>query len=88
MILPSLDKLVSGPLQPPFNTHSSKPLLRNAAAGNGRADDISQTTAQRTSTMAYKIVKKSDLLLMLHDLFRIFLAEVVFYAEMKSVQFS
>lgn len=51
------------------------------------SDDISQTAALRISTMACKIVTKSDVLLMPHELFHgIFLAEVVFYTQMKSAQ--
>lgn len=61
--------------------------MRNVAGGNGNSDDISQTAAQRISTMACKIVTKSDVLLMPHELFHgIFLAEVVFYTQMKSAQ--
>jgi hypothetical protein len=51
------------------------------------SDEISNTAAQRISSLACKIVTKSDVLLMPHELFHgIFLAEVVFYTQMKSPQ--
>lgn len=51
------------------------------------SDEISNTAAQRISSLATKIVTKSDVLLMPHELFHgIFLAEVVFYTQMKSSQ--
>lgn len=64
---------------------------RGDATGTGisrkASDEISHTAAQRISTLACKIVTKSDVLLMPHELFHgIFLAEVVFYTQMKSPQ--
>jgi hypothetical protein len=71
-----------------YNHHLILTHLNRSQDGTSiNSDDISQTAAQRISTMACKIVTKSDVLLMPHELFHgIFLAEVVFYTQMKSAQ--
>ena len=71
-----------------YNHHLILTHLNRSQDGTSiNSDDISQTAAQRISTMACKIVTKSDVLLMPHELFHgIFLAEVVFYTQMKSAE--